>query len=235
MQKTIPIITAAIILSAGTTCYWLYNQEHPTEKILVNKEKQRPADSYHQLPNHHLAKPDNSKVDELNQLIDSFNELAQTMDAPLQDTQPLAVTLWTPTDQPYPEDFLSLPEEVSDKTPINLDPKELDVIATGDSISFSLPGNYQFDAVVKKTTYSRNGDKTLIGHLDGATSPDGDAYPVILTLGSNTTFATILTPYGSYSMETINGQGWIYKNPPRSILETAETDVVIPDDSALQH
>ncbi|WP_211829781.1 hypothetical protein [Kistimonas asteriae] len=237
MQKNTPLIAAAIVLSAGTAGYWLYSQNDSSSQALTQQEQHLPADQYNQSPDATGAQMGDKEIAELNQLIDSFNdELAQTVDdEPLQDSEPLAITLWAPTDNLPSDGMLTLPEEVTDRTAINLDADELDVVATGDSVSFTLPGNHHYDAVIEKTTYNGNGDKTLTGYLAGTQSPDGGTYPVIITQGESTSFATITSPYGSYSMETINGQGWIYKNPPRSMLETAETDAIVPQESDHQH
>lgn len=56
---------------------------------------------------------------------------------------------------------------------------------------------------------TRNGDYSWSGHVAGY----GNDYPVIMTYGSKSAFAMITTPQGSYSMESIDGVGWLYKNP----------------------
>jgi hypothetical protein len=62
---------------------------------------------------------------------------------------------------------------------------------------------------VQSVSTSPNGDKTWRGHVQG----EGTDYPVIMTYGEHTVFAMITTPEGSYSMESVDGVGWLYKNP----------------------
>jgi hypothetical protein len=64
-------------------------------------------------------------------------------------------------------------------------------------------------ADVQSTTTNPNGDYTWSGHLQG----HGTDYPVVMTYGEHSIFATITTPEGSYTMESIDGLGWLYKNP----------------------
>ena len=62
---------------------------------------------------------------------------------------------------------------------------------------------------VKSSKVTRNGDYSWSGHVAGY----GNDYPVIMTYGSQSAFAMITTPQGSYSMESVGGVGWLYKNP----------------------
>ena len=78
-------------------------------------------------------------------------------------------------------------------------------------------GGEEYVVQVEKVTTFQNGSMSWQGHLDGY----GDQYPVVLTKGKATTFATITTPEGSFTMESVNGAGWIYKNP--EINETSDT------------
>ena len=54
-----------------------------------------------------------------------------------------------------------------------------------------------------------NGDYSWRGYLDGY----GTDYPVVMTYGANSVFATVTTPKGSYTLVSVSGSGWIYKNP----------------------
>jgi hypothetical protein len=78
---------------------------------------------------------------------------------------------------------------------------------------------------VLSTSIEDNGDKTWSGHVDGY----GNEYPVVMTYGEGTTFATITTPEGSYSMESVKGVGWLYKNPAEiELTALGKGDYVIP-------
>ncbi|HWV14301.1 MAG TPA: hypothetical protein VN030_02635 [Cellvibrio sp.] len=72
-----------------------------------------------------------------------------------------------------------------------------------------------------------NGDKTWTGHVDGF----GTDYPIIMTYGTTMVFATITTPEGSYTLESKDGSGWLYKNPSEFELSDAGSKdyLEIPD------
>ena len=78
---------------------------------------------------------------------------------------------------------------------------------------------------VQSVTTNANGDYSWSGHLQG----HSDDYPVIITYGENSIFAMITTPKGSYSMESVNGSGWLYKNPSEVELTKPNTkDYLVP-------
>lgn len=86
----------------------------------------------------------------------------------------------------------------------------------GEKISLPLPGAEIVTVTIKSSESHANGDYTWRGHLDNF----GNDYPVVTTYGKNSVFSTITTPKGSYTLEVINGQGWIYKNP--SVFELSK-------------
>lgn len=230
MQKKTSITVAALALLTGTAGYWLYSSKGPSSQALVQQKQQLSVNQDNHPSDTTATLVGSKEIAELHQVLDNFNnELARAIDdESLQDPEPLLIELWTPMDNPPSDGMLALPEAITDRTAINLDVDALDMVTIGDSVSFSLPGNYHYDAVIDKTTYNGNGDKTLVGYLADTQDQDSRTYPIIITLGDGSSFATIVSPYGNYSMETINGQGWIYKNPPRSTLEAAETDAIVP-------
>ena len=101
---------------------------------------------------------------------------------------------------------------------LNDDVREYEVVNTepvphypdaGEQIQLTLLNGEQIVVNVKSSKVTRNGDYSWSGHLDGY----GDDYPVVMTYGKTSTFAMITTPQGSYSMESVDGVGWLYKNP----------------------
>lgn len=105
---------------------------------------------------------------------------------------------------------LPIPAGVSVYEPISVDMENPDYPEPGEQISVTVPGGEQLTVNVEGSTTNPNGDYTWRGHLDGQ---GGDEYPVIMTYGGNSVFATVTTPKGSYTLESVNGSGWIYKNP----------------------
>ncbi|MGM8228536.1 hypothetical protein ACSV5M_18290 [Cellvibrio sp. ARAG 10.3] len=118
-----------------------------------------------------------------------------------------------------------LPERIVVYEPVSLD-MELPYPLPGDTIALPLPEAESAYATVATHHISPNGDYSWRGHLDG----HGDDYPVVMTYGHRSVFATITTPQGSYTLESINGSGWIYKNPAPAELSKpgAEDFMEIP-------
>jgi len=80
-------------------------------------------------------------------------------------------------------------------------------------------------ANVEASVMNPNGDYTWRGHLQGY----GDSYPVVVTYGATSMMATITTPAGSYSMTTVNGLGWLYKNPAEvELVDHLKNDFLEP-------
>jgi hypothetical protein len=105
---------------------------------------------------------------------------------------------------------IPIPEGVSVYEPVSIDMDNPDYPEPGEQISVTMPGGEQLTVNVEGSTTNPNGDYTWRGHLDGH---GGDEYPVVMTYGGNSAFATVTTPKGSYTLESVNGNGWIYKNP----------------------
>jgi hypothetical protein len=87
----------------------------------------------------------------------------------------------------------------------------------GEQIQMPLLNGTIAEVNVESVTVNPNGDYSWAGHLQGY----GTDYPVVMTYGEHSTFATVTTPEGSYSMESTNGVGWVYKNP-------AEVELSVP-------
>jgi len=104
---------------------------------------------------------------------------------------------------------MPLPASVSVYEPVSVNMESPVFPAPGEQTSVTLPGGERLQVNVETSTTNPNGDYSWRGHLDG----HGDEYPVVMTYGGSSVFATVTTPRGSYSLESVNGSGWIYKNP----------------------
>ena len=97
----------------------------------------------------------------------------------------------------------------------------------GDQISFPMFSGSSVVVDVQSVKNYPDGGFGWSGHLQGF----GDDYPVVVTYGERSAFATITTPEGSFTMESTDGLGWLYKNPSEFELSThGSTDVLeIPE------
>jgi len=93
----------------------------------------------------------------------------------------------------------------------------------GDQISFPMFSGSSVVVDVQSVKNYPDGGFGWSGHLQGF----GDDYPVVVTYGERTAFATITTPEGSFTMESTDGLGWLYKNPSEFELSAhGSTDVL---------
>ncbi len=151
--------------------------------------------------------------------------LASTTNEPTRATEN-AITPWRTPDAYDPAPGFQLSPEVSEFEAIRFDSSSA-LVGIGERVEFLLPGGERVQAVVEQVQLHQNGDESWTGHLQG----HGDQYPVAVTTGANSAFATITTPNGSYSMEAVRGAGWVYKNPSETELANpGHIDQVIPPD-----
>ncbi len=104
---------------------------------------------------------------------------------------------------------IPLSEKISDYAIVELQQKPADFPAVGDQVLLPMLHGKNVVAIVESAVNLANGDYSWSGHLHGY----GTDYPVVMTYGEGSVFATITTLDGSYTMESINGLGWLYKNP----------------------
>ncbi len=136
---------------------------------------------------------------------------AKSVSEPATASQPTMIVpdAWRMADSSTATPAMPLPDAVSIYEPVAVDMETLVYPEPGQQTSVTLPGGERLQVNVKLGTTNPNGDYTWRGHLDG----HGDEYPVVMTYGGNSVFATVTTPTGSYTLESVNGSGWIYKNP----------------------
>lgn len=104
---------------------------------------------------------------------------------------------------------IHLNEKISEYAIVQLDQNLSQLPRVGQQIQLPMLDGSAVVANVESTNTNPNGDYTWSGHLQG----HGTDYPVVMTYGEHSIFATITTPQGSYTMESIDGLGWLYKNP----------------------
>lgn len=104
---------------------------------------------------------------------------------------------------------IPLNEKIADYAIVQLEQNPAQFPAVGERILLPMLNGKSVVATVESSTKNPNGDYSWSGHLEGY----GNDYPVVMTYGEHSIFATITTPEGSYTMESVNGLGWLYKNP----------------------
>ncbi len=120
-----------------------------------------------------------------------------------------AKEIWKVADNNTKRSSIPLAELVKEYQAIELDPEPESYPSIGDQITLPMLNGKHVVAEVQDVTLNPNGDYTWTGHIVG----EGNDHPVIFTYGAKSTFATISTADGSFSLETVNGSGWLYKNP----------------------
>lgn len=134
-------------------------------------------------------------------------------------------------DMPMPG--MPLAEGVSVYEPVAVDMENPDFPVPGDQLSLALPGGESVVVTVSSASTLGNGDYSWSGHLQGS----GSDYPVVMTYGADAVFASITTPQGSYSLESVNGSGWIYKNPAEvELTQPGKNDYLeVPEEELRKH
>jgi len=148
-------------------------------------------------------------------------DLHATPEAKLSSAEAIAVApdAWSMGDATTAIPTMRIPEGVSVYEPVSVDMENPAYPAPGERLSLAMPGGEHLQVNIETSSTNPNGDYTWRGHLDGY----GDEYPVVMTYGGNSVFATVTTPKGSYTLESVNGSGWIYKNPSEFELSNPGT------------
>ena len=121
----------------------------------------------------------------------------------------IAPDAWRVGDATATTPKMPLPAGVSVYEPVSVDMENPKYPEPGERLTLAMPGGEHLRVNIEASTTNPNGDYTWRGHLEGY----GDQYPVVMTYGGNSVFATVTAPQGSYTLTSVNGSGWIYKNP----------------------
>lgn len=119
-----------------------------------------------------------------------------------------AKEIWKAADKNTKSSIIPLAELIKEYQAIELDQNPDSYPTIGDQVRLPLLNGESVTAEVEDVTLNPNGDYTWTGHIVGA----GNDHMVVFTYGENSTFASISTADGSYSLETVGGSGWLYKN-----------------------
>lgn len=118
-----------------------------------------------------------------------------------------------------------LAPQVQDKVAVQIDTKQVSSLESGSQMAIILPDYSRYTAVITRVVHNNSSSRTLTGQL-----AEDPAAQVIITVSRRSVHATIATPAGSYAMQSTDGEGVLYKVPPRQQLEAdLETDALIPD------
>lgn len=152
-------------------------------------------------------------VEELLRQTDAALEEA---DVEIQSDELTQAAAWQFPEEAYLTPDLPLNDAVVSKAVVIFDHEQTDYPEPGGQIELPMLNGESVTADVKHAVVTPSGDYSWSGHLAG----HGTDYPITMTYGETSAFSMITTPQGSYTMETINGVGWLYKNP--SELELSE-------------
>jgi hypothetical protein len=173
------------------------------ESVIVTREVKL------QLPNDVVA---NTQAGLSQKKSESVQQQAVTQPAQQMATS----STWKMGDIKSPTPKIPLSEQISAYAIVELEQFPATLPIEGQQIVLPMLNGQKVIADVQSVVTNPNGDYTWSGHLQGY----GSDYPVVMTYGEHSIFATITTPEGSYTMESLDGLGWLYKNPAEIELST---------------
>lgn len=145
--------------------------------------------------------------------------------ATTKTAEPATKPLWQTAGNKSGTPSIPLSDKITDYQLIEVETNPAAYPLIGQQITLPLLNGNKVSAKVETIQVHPNGDYSVRGHVNGY----GDDYPITMTYGEQHVFATITTPEGSYSMESLNGLGWLYKNPAEPELTTpGNNDFVEP-------
>ncbi|MFK0570620.1 hypothetical protein [Endozoicomonas sp.] len=116
---------------------------------------------------------------------------------------------WLRNQQPEPRDpWRDL------TTPAKLLSEQFELIDTGDNLNLPLPDKPYFTLPVSKISYTPAGAKVI----SGGQQTHGGGSSFIITAGKDSSFGSVVTPDGSYSVSIINGETSILKKDRDSAI-----------------
>ncbi len=132
---------------------------------------------------------------------------------------------WQIDNRRAPTPSITLNEKIVDYAVVEIEQNPAAYPQVGEEVVLPMLNGEKVVATVETSVVNPNGDYTWRGHLQG----HGDAYPIVMTYGSTSVMATITTPAGSYSMTTVKGLGWLYKNPAEvELVDNLRNDFLEP-------
>lgn len=147
---------------------------------------------------------------------DIKNTIAPELATATKTAEHAATSLWQTAGNKSGTPAIPLSEKITDYQIVEIETNPATYPLIGQQITLPLLKGNKVSAKVESIQVHPNGDYSLRGHINGY----GNDYPITMTYGEQQVFATITTPEGSYSMEALNGLGWLYKNPAEPELIT---------------
>lgn len=139
------------------------------------------------------------------------DNLVQTSPATIQtgshsfESNEFSNELWVSddSDRPVPEQYQRnglIPE------PLKFNRQQVKKLNIGDRTSLSIPQTGQaYDMKIRRVVKHENGTRTLTAEITNTPVP----YSVVVTEGKFTTFATVNTPEGTYSLDAKDDEAWL--------------------------
>jgi len=88
---------------------------------------------------------------------------------------------------------------------IRIDNNVLSKLNIGDTLVLPYMGLDEYEATIEDKVIHQNGSVSVTGNL-----VDSDQYSIVFTQGKTSLYGTVVTPTGSFEIETKNGYGYIY-------------------------
>lgn len=129
--------------------------------------------------------------------------------------------VWSPVSDGSEVPPLELNPQITHAEIIRLPETDLLEKNPGDRLSIPLLEGRSLAVTVEEASRLPNGDYSWRGYVEG----EDDDFPVIFTVGKNSAFATITSWEGSYTMESVGGVGYLYRN----IVDRGEDAIAVPD------
>lgn len=140
-------------------------------------------------------------------------------------TETVRTEAWQVDNHRAPTPSIPLNERIVDYTVVEITANPAAYPQVGEEVVLPMLDGEKVVVNVESSVVNPNGDYTWRGHLQG----HGDSYPVVMTYGATSVMATITTPAGSYSMSTVKGLGWLYKNPAEvELVDALQNDFLEP-------
>lgn len=99
----------------------------------------------------------------------------------------------------------------------------------GERFRFPVPGMGDIEATVHSIETSPNGDIALFAVLDDFDHP----YSAVFSVGDRVLFGSLMTPRGSYVIESSGGEASIFEDHLDELINTSVSDELLPPDHVL--
>jgi hypothetical protein len=217
--KKTQVVVAFCALVAGSLYYLVYQPLHSPENPLDELLAAQPlvAASLASGNLALLADTDKALAAAEQALSGASTHNRKTRPQPEAVSEPVRTYAWGYSSSRALLPSIGLADAVSVYQQVDIDMEAPAFPSPGEQVSLALPGGEEILVDVKTGATNPNGDYTWRGHLQG----HGTDYPVVMTYGGASVFASITTPNGSYTMESVDGSGWVYKNPSEFELSHA--------------